>query len=177
MTLQIKHLDLGAGLVLMVTVILGVFFIYQAYESGQKDIQLKRHLLSKQTTDLTIAENNLTLLQGVLADSQAILTRLNQRIPRTAGVGDLLTVIHEQINQRNIVLTQFSHKPPEKISRYQRIPLHLILEGKFLALYHLVHDVETLNRLVIIESIRITTSEKQGVCRMELMANVFQEGL
>ena len=175
MTLQIKHIDLCGILLLLTTLVLGVFFIFQAYGSARKEIQLERHLLDKQQSDLTLAENNLDHLQKVLTDSQAVFDRLSRRIPDSAGIGDLLTVIHERINQRNIVLTQFSHTPPVKRFRYQRISLHLILEGRFLELYHLIHDFETMNRVFIIQSLQVTKSDKTGACRMEVMADVFQE--
>ncbi len=122
-----------------------------------------------------MAENNLDRLQGVLAQSRTFLERLNQKIPGSAGIGNLLTTIYDQINQQNIVLTRFSHQPPVKESRYERIALDFTLEGRFLDLYQLVHYLETMDRVFIIDSLKITGPQKQDLCRIELAATVFQE--
>ncbi|MDA3791746.1 MAG: type 4a pilus biogenesis protein PilO [Desulfobacula sp.] len=175
MNLSIKHLDYTALVLLAMTLVLGLVFIFHAHGSAQKRFQLESQRTLEQGNDLEAAKNNLDYLGGVLAAHQATFEGMKLRIPDSAGIGDLLTLIQEQIDDRNIVLTRFSHQPPVKTSQYQRISLHLSLEGKFPDLYRLIHDFETMGRVFIIESIQITRPENKERCNLELMAEIFQE--
>jgi len=175
MILTIKQIDGCAILLLLISLVAGVFFVYQDYHTAQGEIQLEQQLLSKQKNDMDMAQVNLARLKGVLADKQSIFERLNQRIPESAQIGRLLTEIHERISRRNTTLTRFSHTPPEKDLQYQRIPLQLTLEGQFGDLYLVIHDLETLNRVFIIESVQIKRHETQEICQADITANVYQD--
>nr|WP_320015234.1 type 4a pilus biogenesis protein PilO [uncultured Desulfobacter sp.] len=175
MILTIKHIDGCAILLLLVSLVAGGFFIYQDYHTAQREIQQEQQLLNKQKNDMDMAQVDLARLKGVLTDKQSTFERLNQRIPESAQIGRLLTEIHERISQRNTTLTTFSHTPPEKGLQYQRIPLQLTLEGQFVDLYLMIHDLETLNRVFVIESVEIKRHETQETCRADIKANVYQD--
>lgn len=175
MNLSIKHLDYTALALVVLTLGLGLVFIFHLHGSAQKKFQLESQKRLEQANNLEAAQKNQETLEGILAAHQAALADMKLRIPASAGIGELLTRIQEQIKGRHLVLTRFSHHPPVKSLEFQRIELLLSLEGKFLDLYSVIHDFETMGRVFRIESLRITRPENRETCTLELKAAVFHE--
>jgi Tfp pilus assembly protein PilO len=61
----------------------------------------------------------------------------------------------------------------EKI--YLKNPIQLNFTGYFVDIYHLIHDLETMNRIVVMEKLAISRQERSDQCRVELMVNVFEQ--
>jgi len=100
---------------------------------------------------------------------------LNKRVPKAPQMGDLLSQLHALVKKRDITLIDFNHRPAQGFERYKRIPVNIIVNGGFLNIYKLIHDVETLNRVFIVEKIMIKKQEEKNLCQATLMASVFQQ--
>ena len=55
-----------------------------------------------------------------------------------------------------------------------RIPVRLIFEGSFVKVYQILHELETMNRTVVMEKLQITKSVNSKQCHVDLTANIFQ---
>jgi len=139
----------------------------------QKKISQENHLLSERLKDLNSAETNLQQLRAVLDATRQELGYLNERIPETPNMGDFLKNVDSLIKERQIVLLSLQPQPVVQEEFYARIPIHLRLLGSFVHIYQLLCDLETMNRMVVMEKITITKIKQAQECQVDLTACVF----
>jgi Tfp pilus assembly protein PilO len=173
MKIELRYIDLLGGLILLALFIAGILLNYTFHADTQRKAFLRQQFMVQQETKLNRAQTNLTTLRQVLDDQKAALTLLDHRIPDSAQVGSLLEILHDSVRKRNVELSHFKHQPPVKVGRYHRIPLTLSFEGSFIDIYSLVHELETLNRLFIIDTIQIIRPEGKKTCDAVLTASIF----
>ncbi|WP_320045533.1 type 4a pilus biogenesis protein PilO [uncultured Desulfobacter sp.] len=174
MKLLPRHIDLMAGLSILVIIVLGGTFCFRIIMENRQKQFIAQQLINKQQTELNLAQNNLAAVKNVLADQQTALNLLNKRIPESADIGLLLSTIHSLVRDRNVTITGFSHEKPVKIRQYYQIQLKLTLQGKFLDIYYIIHKLEALNRLFIIETLNMNHHETQlDGCEALINARIF----
>jgi Tfp pilus assembly protein PilO len=78
------------------------------------------------------------------------------------------------MHERKIVLTSMQPLPTVEEKHYTKIPIRLIFKGSFVNIYRLLHDLETMNRVVVTEKMVISRSSLADKCQVELIASVFQ---
>lgn len=170
----LKYLDRICfwSLVLTICVAGGMtlFMINREY----RNIRFENEVFMKKKQDLSMAEANLSQFRDLMEKAQAELKRLNERIPETAKIGEFLKQIHDISLERGIKLLRVQHLPSVEVKRYTRIPVRLMVEGRFRDIYFFVRDLETMNRICILDSLKISKSIPETVCRAELTASVFQ---
>lgn len=147
-----------------------VFFSVREY----KQIRFENELLVKKKQELSLAELNLSQVKAVMGKTRSELKRLNERIPETAKIGGFLKQVHELSLARRIKLIRLQHLPAVEVKRYSRIPVLLMVEGRFNDIYLFVRDLETMNRICIFDRLLITKPGSAKICRAELRANVFK---
>lgn len=174
MTLGIKKLDrMCLIVVVIVSVICGSWVVSRGIKQ-QRQIRQENNLLSKRLNDLNLAETNLQRLKTVLDATRKELQALNERIPDSANIGEFLKQIDSLMKERRIVLIGLWPLPTVKERLYTRIPIRLTFKGSFINVYHLLHDLETMNRTLVMEKILITKSDIAQECQVDLVANVFE---
>ena len=104
----------------------------------------------------------------LIADKKAILAKTSRLIRNSRKEVALIA------DKRRIipVLSQFSDECEWAIKKGAQI--RLIFEGPFASVYRLVNDLETMNRMVVMEKMKITKSNKAQPCRVDLTASVFE---
>jgi Tfp pilus assembly protein PilO len=174
MVLGIKKLDrMCLILVVIVSVICGSWVVSRGIKE-QRQIRQENNLLSKRLNDLNLAETNLQRLKTVLDATRKELQALNERIPDSANIGEFLKQIDSLMKEKRIVLIGLWPLPTVKERLYTRIPIRLTFKGSFINVYHLLHDLETMNRTLVMEKILITKSDIAQECQVDLVANVFE---
>ncbi len=174
MALGIKKLDrMCLIVVVIVSVICGSWVVSRGIKQ-QRQIRQENNLLSKRLNDLNLAETNLQRLKTVLDATRKELQALNERIPDSANIGEFLKQIDSLMKERRIVLIGLWPLPTVKERLYTRIPIRLTFKGSFINVYHLLHDLETMNRTLVMEKILITKSDIAQECQVDLVANVFE---
>jgi Tfp pilus assembly protein PilO len=174
MTLGIKKLDrMCLIVVVIVSVICGSWVVSRGIKQ-QRQIRQENNLLSKRLNDLNLAETNLQRLKTVLDATRKELQALNERIPDSANIGEFLKQIDSLMKERRIVLIGLWPLPTVKERLYTRIPIRLTFKGSFINVYHLLHDLETMNRTLVMEKILITKPDIAQECQVDLVANVFE---
>jgi Tfp pilus assembly protein PilO len=175
MNLNIKAIDIGCIILLVAAVAVGGFLIQNNFSQNFSQIKLGKEQLFEKKNRLKLETKNLAQLRSQFQNQEEELQRLNKRVPETSKIGDLLTELHTFVGQRNTTLIDFNHKPPQDFERYKRIPVQISVQGDFLNIYRLIHDLETLNRVFIFEQIVIKKEEENKNCQAILMASVFKQ--
>lgn len=174
MKLQPRHIDLMAGLSIIVIIVLGGTFCFRIITENRHKLFIAQQLMNKQQTELNLAQNNLAAVKDLLAGQQNALNLLNKRIPESADIGLLLSTIHTLVRDRNVTITGFSHEKPVKIGRFKKTQLQLTLEGQFLDIYFIIHKLETLNRLFVIDTLNLNRHESHmDACQALINAGIF----
>ncbi|MBC8442440.1 MAG: type 4a pilus biogenesis protein PilO [Deltaproteobacteria bacterium] len=175
MNLNMRAVDMACILLLVVAVAAGGFFLQQNFSHHSSHVKLEKEELSTQENSLNLAVEKLAKLESQFKEQEDRVLELNKRVPKAPGMGDLLSQVHGLVKQRNINLIDFNHKPAQGFERYKLIPVQVIVKGDFLNIYRLIHDLETLNRVLIFEKIMIKKQDGKNLCQATFMASVFQQ--
>ena len=174
MPLDLRRLDQICIVVLVIVTLSCAYWVVSFGVKARKQIRQENEVLSKTLKDLNLAETNLQQLKGVLNTTRKELTELNERIPEAGKFGQFLQQVDGLMKRRNIELISLQPLPTVKEKRYTKIPLQLIFKGAFLDIYNLFRDLETMNRLIIMEKVTITRSKMKSPCRVDLTASAFE---
>jgi len=175
MNLNIRIFDISCGIILIAAIAAGVFLIQNNFSNHNSEIKLNKLRLEGKKQKLKLAKAKLEHLKLKSKQQKNSVHELNKRIPNDLRIGDFLADLHTVVKYRDITLIDFNHKAPQAFEAYKHIPVHIVIQGDFLNIYRMIYDLETSNRLFIIEKISIDRKEEQNMCRATLMANVFQQ--
>lgn len=173
MTLSIKKLDrMCLTIVVIIVAVCGYWTV--SYGNKQwRQIKQEKELLSKRLKDLNLADTNLQSLKAVLDATKLELKTLNERIPEKPNMGEFLKKVDSLMKERQVVLIQLEPQPAVEFKLYTRIPFRLLFKGSFVNTYRVIHDLETMNRKLVIEKINMIKSDNDTDCRIDLIAAVF----
>lgn len=174
MNLSIKTLD---RLCLVIVIIVSLGCGYWVMSQGirkHRQIRQENEIISKRLGELKTAKANLSNLNKMLDETRTELEALNERVPESPNIGEILRQADSLMKKRKIVLTSLQPLPTIEEKLYTKIPIRLIFEGYFVNIYHLLHDLETMNRMVVTEKMVITRPSLAKKCRVDLTASVFQ---
>lgn len=174
MNFNIKTLD-RVCLVLVVTVSLVFGYVTVNWTFKQhRLLQQENELLAKRLKDLNLAETNLEHLKKVLDAARKELNFLNERIPVSAKIGEFLKNVNLLVKERNVNLISLHPQVIVEEKHCNRIPIRMMFEGPFASVYQLLYDLETMNRMVVMEKMQITKSKEDQKCLVDLTASVFE---
>ena len=174
MTLSMKKMDrICLVIVVIVSLVCGSWAAMRVVKQERR-IRQENDLLSRQSSNMNLAEMSFQQLKKAWDDRQKELETLNERIPETAQIGKFLKQLDSLIKERNIVLISLKPLPTVKEIRYTRIPIHLMLKGVFADIYHLLYDFETMNRVLVMEKMIISKPDREKLCHVDLTISVFE---
>jgi len=137
-------------------------------------LRQENDLFAKKLKDLNLAETNLQHLKKVLDTARKELNILNERIPESSKIGEFLKHVNELVKERNVNLISLQPQSVIEEKHCNRIPILLVFEGSFGSVYQLLYDLETMNRMVVTETMQMTKADKAQVCRVNMTASVFE---
>ena len=173
MNVKISTLDRICLAVVLCLSLAGGFWAVSLSVKHQEKIRQENNLLSERLKDLNSAETNLQQLRAALDTTRRELGYLNERIPETPKMGEFLKNVDSLIKQRKVGLLNLQPQPVVQEEFYDRIPIQLRLLGSFVNIYQLLCDLETMNRMVVLEKITITKIRQAMECQVDLTACVF----
>lgn len=174
MPLDLRKLDKTClAIVVIVTLVSGYWFSKQVIKE-RRLIRQENEIISKKTKELNLAEANLENLNALLDATKKKLESLNARIPESAHIGKFLKQLDALMQKRNLVLASMQPLSAIEEKLYTKIPIRLVFRGSFVNIYHLLHDLETMSRMVVTEKMVISRSSLADQCQVELIASVFQ---
>jgi len=175
MNQNIKHTDFCCALILLAIIFSGAFLMYKDYSRNLNRIKLEEQALINLETKFNLAKINLDQVTSRFVKKKIEFQELNRKIPVRPGIGDLLKQLHKHVKLRNITLIDFNHKPGIKIENHKQILTQLIAKGAYPDIYRFVHDLETLDRIFLIEEMTIQKTADPKICQAKLTASVFQQ--
>lgn len=173
-TISIQKLDRLCLLIVIVVAILVGYAVLQMGIKQQIAIRQGNTLLLQQANDLQRAEANLQQLKTGLETTKANLQAVNERIPEKSEIGTLLKELDGLIKKRNIVLVTIQPHAPVKEKLYTKTPVRLVFQGSFFNIYRLFQDLESMQRLLVMEKVTIRTTDLRRECEVDLTVLVFE---
>lgn len=140
----------------------------------KRKLRLENELLDKGLKDLNLAETSLQQLKEVLDNTRKALTELNERIPESARIGELLQQLTHLTKTREINLISLHPLPVVKEKLYTKIPVRLLFSGSFINIYRLLYDLDNMNRVLVMEKMVINKSDLIQGLQVDLTASVFE---
>lgn len=174
MNLSIKQLDRACLVIVVVVSLIGGYLAFSHVTEQKKRFGIEKNILSKRMKEVNLAAISLGELKTALADTQKELNYLNALIPEAGKIGLLLKQIDAIMKQREVALISLRPLSVMQEEVYLRNPIQLAFNGKFVNIYHLIRDLEEMNRMVVMEKMVITRQEDSDQCRVELMISVFE---
>jgi len=174
MNLSIKQLDRLCLIILVAVSLISGYVTVSHITKKKQHFGVEKNILSKRMQEINLAASNLQQLKTNLAGVKKELAYLNERIPPEGKIGLLLTQVNALMKERRIELLSLEPLPVNKEDIYLKNPVRLVFNGRFIDIYHLILDLEKMNRLVIMETLSISKQKQSDFCQVELLANVFE---
>jgi len=172
--LNIKRFDqICISLVIIVSLICG-YWVMNRIIKQRGQLRQENEIISKTIIELKSVEENFENLNTLLADTKTELEFLDKRIPRSVNIGQVLKEIDYLMKDRNITLLSLQPLPPVEEKLYTKIPIRVMFEGSFANIYHLLYDLETMNRMLVAEDMSISRRNLDEKCHVVLTASVYQ---
>lgn len=174
MNISVKTLDqIGILLVIIISFACGYWVIKDSLKKhGQ--IRQENEIVSKGLNQLRSTEHNFKNINSLMSQTKKELEFLDKRIPQAVNIGEVLKEIDSAMKKRKITLVSLQPMPSVEEKLYTKIPIKLMLKGSFTNIYNLLYDLETMNRMLVAENMRISRSNLAEDCQAELTANVYQ---
>lgn len=172
--INIKRFDqICISLVIIVSLICGYWVMNQTIKQRWQ-LRQETEIISKTLIELKSAEENFENLNTLLADTKRELEFLDKRIPVSVNIGEVLKEIDYFMQDRKITLLSLQPLPPVEEKLYTKIPIRLMFEGSFASIYHLLYDLETMNRMLVAENMSISRRNLDEKCQAVITASVYQ---
>jgi len=175
--LSIKNIDRICIVIILLIALGSGYLVSNRLVKQKRLLRQENQLLSKRIKDMNLAEISLKQIRTVLDNARRELKALNERIPEKAEIGALIHQLDAKFRARKIILAGFMPQPPQKEKLYTKVPLRLTFTGTFKNIYHLLDDLETMNRLLVVEQITVKGGESGDENTVDLIANVFERGV
>jgi Tfp pilus assembly protein PilO len=174
MNINVKTLDrIGLLVVITISFTCGYWVIKDSFKK-HKQIREENEIVSKGLDQLRSTEHSFKNINSLMSQTKKELEFLDKRIPREVNIGEVLKEIDYAMQKRKITLISLQPMPSVEEKLYTKIPIKLMLKGSFVSIYNLLYDFETMNRMLVAESMRISRSNLAEDCQAELTANVYQ---
>ena len=142
----------------------------------QMEIQRENNLFAKHLRNLNLADAKLHDLKQVVEEARNEIKALNDCIPDTADIGEFLKQVDALIKRRDIFLQTLQPLPKIAEKHHTRIPIRIVLRGTFINIFNLIHDLETMTRMLVVDKISISTAGSPTQCSADLTASIFERG-
>ncbi len=133
----------------------------------------ENQIFNRRLKDLDQAQSNLQKLNAALEASRRELALLNERVPEKAQVGEFLALFDRFLKERGVSLISVQPLPVEDERLYARIPLRMMFHGSFDSVYKLLGNLETMNRVMVMDKLVVSRPDLDQNCRVDLTASLF----
>jgi len=172
--LSIKQLDRICLVTVVIVSLVCGFLAVRNVTIKKRLFDTERSILSSKMKEIDLAATNLSTLHVNLSDIKKELDDLNQRIPETGKIGLLLQQIDALMKRHKITLISLEPLAVSQDRIYLKNPIKLLFTGSYVNIYHLLRELEELNRIMVMENLTISKEENSDQCQVELTATVFE---
>lgn len=162
----------------LVTVVLvllaSAYWAFNRVHTLRNQYRIEKDVISEKLNEVNLARTNLKDLKDVLQETSAQLAYLNERIPETGKIGELLQQFDFLMRRHNIRLIGIHPLPVVEEKMYLRNPIRLVFSGRFVDVFNLLSDIESMNRIVVMDHVTIARQEARKPCTVDLVACVYE---
>jgi len=173
-TISIKQLDRICLITVVIVSLVCGFLAVRHVTIKKRLFETERSVLSSKMKEINLAATNLSTLHINLVDIKRELNDLNERIPETGKIGLLLQQIDALMKRHEVTLISLEPLAVSQDRIYLKNPIKLLFNGSYVNIYHLLGELEKLNRIIVMENLTITKQENSDQCQVELMTTVFE---
>jgi Tfp pilus assembly protein PilO len=175
MRLSLKNLDRICLLTIIIVVGVCGFLVTKQGVKQKTQVRQENALYARGLENMNLAESNLQRLNSGLKAIKNELKAIREQVPETVEIGKFLKQIDSLVKRSNIVLITLQPLPKEQEKYFTKIPIRLMFKGAFSDIYHLLCELETMERLLVTEKITISKLGNSEQCRVDLTLNVFKQ--
>ncbi|MFC1824074.1 type 4a pilus biogenesis protein PilO [Thermodesulfobacteriota bacterium] len=171
---NMKYLDLVCLLIVVSVFVLGGYWAAQSGIRKQRSIVQARQQYSQRVKELERVEKELKSFQQSLDNSKKELAYLNDKIPESSEIGVFLKEIGALMKEKQLSLTSVQPLTSTTEGPFTRIPIRLIFQGPFIQVFRIVKDLESMERIVMLEKIIMKRGSGAEICQVDLEASIFE---
>lgn len=123
--------------------------------------------------ELGEAQSVLAAFDRAVQSNQAALDALRERLPESRSMGDFLSSLDAVARRNEVDLSQVTPGSAVAGELCQRMPVQFKCRGAFASLYAVLHELETMPRLVRVDRVTISRSSLAGPCGMDVACSVY----
>ena len=173
MSISIKNLDRICLAIVILVSGLCTYWVVSEGANKKADLQRENRLLKRKLETLNLAESRLTLLKKAVCEGEKELKTLSERITESDDIGVFLNHVHGLMEKWEIRPLALQPMPRVNEKYYTRIPIRLILKGGFVNIHHLLFDLETMNRILVLDHLTISKPDSDP-CTADMEINIFE---
>ena len=145
-----------AGAAFLAVVLAWFFLFYSPLGDDLKSAQDSVSLEEGKTQDLQTTLTRLTATAKNATQQQAQLRKFDQAIPQKPDEGEFIIELNKIATSAGIKLLSVSPSPPSAVGSSSTIALTISIEGSFFQVKNYLTQLESLERLVIIDGLNIS---------------------
>ena len=169
---NVKQIDHICLIVVIIVTISCFSLTVVAGARKRREVTRQNEMISQQLMKLKQVVTKLKNLQSLLEATQEKIKFFDERIPRSSEIGKFLGDLGAMVKAKDIVLISVQPKSEEKEKTIARTPVHMKFKGAFVNIYHLLNELETMNRIVVMEQMTIVKSNKDQECQVDFVAGI-----
>jgi Tfp pilus assembly protein PilO len=174
-TLKLKDVDRICFAASAVIVLICGYWLASLSFRQEKLYQQQKDLLIKQTNDVNVAEKNIEQLKATTRATAEQLASLNRQLPEDAQIGLFLKQLDSLMKVRGVVLISIQPQSVIREKLFQKIPIRVSCKGPFVNLYRLLQDLDTMDRLVVMDRATMVKLDQLGYCQLDMTALIFMK--
>ncbi len=175
MRLSIKILDRICLFIFIIVVGMCGFWITKQGVKQKTQTRQEKATYAGSLKNIKLAESTLQRLDKGLIVIKSELKAIKEQIPETVEIGEFLKQLDSFVKRSNVVLATLQPLPKEQGKYFAKIPIRLMFKGAFNDIYHLLRELETMERLLVTEKITIAKAGSGEQCRVDLTLNIFEQ--
>ena len=175
MRLSLKNLDRICLFTIIIVVGMCGFWVVKQGVKQKTQIRQEDARYARGLENMNLAASNLRLLHSGLKAVKDESKAIKEQLPETVEIGKFLKQLDSLVKSSNIVLITLQPLPKVQQKYFTKIPIRLMFKGAFSDVYHLLHELETMKRLLVTEKITISKLGNGEQCRVDLTLNVFKQ--
>jgi Tfp pilus assembly protein PilO len=169
---NVKHIDRICLIVILIVTISCFSFTVAAGARKRKEITRQNELVSKQLKKLNQVTATLEHVKTRLHETRRKIKSFDEQIPNSPEIGKFLGDVGSMAKEKDVVLISVQPKSQEEEKTLTRTPVQMKFNGAFINIYQLLHEIETMNRIVVMEQMTIAKSKPDPECRVDLVAGI-----
>jgi Tfp pilus assembly protein PilO len=172
--MNLRALDFACCAVAVVATLGSVAAGLNLLSADRHKIEAEQALRQQRVQELGRARSVLEPLTSALEATHAASGDLNSRIPERGTLGSFLGELDQRVHARGVTLLHLQPLPAVESLPYVRVPVQLQLRGAFHDIYGLLHELESMSRIMEFGEMSLSRAPAEGVCYLDITISLLE---